>query len=363
MTKREIYLQALNNKKVEELVWAPNFDYWLSYNTKSGALQEKYKGLSRNDIVRSIDAYIWSRTSGVKSELDKTVKVDARELSNGDKILTYKTPVGEVYAKWVKTEDEFSSKFLKEHFIKKIGDVKIMRYIAEAAHYLPSYDQAQKSLDQVGDDGVSIITMSCVPALQFLKNDAGYQNGYYMLFDYENEVNEYIDVLFNKQLELAQWKVKSPGDVITTGDNMDASTLPPNLFIKYAVPYYQEIRKMAHDNNKLLQGHWCGRTSALLDLVPDCGLDIVEAVVTKPMDENMTIYQALDKLDGKVVMQGGIPAVMVCSDSCSMDDFKRYINEFIYPLKGRKGFILGMSDNVPPNADFKRVEMIAGLIK
>lgn len=363
MTKRERYLNALNNKKVDELVWAPNFDYWLSYKTKSVTLPEKYRGLSRNDIVRSIDAYIWSRTSGVITELDTTVKENVQTFNNGDMIMTYKTPVGEVSAKWVKTEDDFSSKFLKEHFVKKISDIKVMKYIAEAANYLGNYNQAQTSLEQVGDDGVSILNLICVPALQFLKNDAGYQNGYYMLFDYKNEVNEYIDVLFKKQLELAQLQVKSPGDVVATGDNMDAFTLPPNLFKEYAVPYYQELSKMAHDNNKLLEGHWCGRTAPLLDIVPDCGLDIVEAIVTKPMDETMTINQALEKLDGKVVMQGGIPAVMVCRVGCSMDDFKKYIDDVIYPLKGKSGFILGMSDNVPPNADFERVEIIAELIK
>jgi hypothetical protein len=38
------------------------------------------------------------------------------------------------------------------------------------------------------------------------------------------------------------------------------------------------------------------------------------------------------------------------------------MEETIVPLRGRKGFILGMSDNVPPNADFARVERVAALI-
>ena len=363
MTKRERYIKALNNEKVDELVWAPNFDYWRGYNTRAGTLPEKYKGMSRNDIVRSIGAYIWSRTSGVKTELDKTVKLTVNRFDNGDEIMAYETPVGEVSAKWIKTEDDFSSKFLKEHFVKNIDDVKVMKYISEATNYLPNYTDAQKSLEQVGDDGVSILILPCVPALQFLKNEAGYESGFYMWFDNKNLVNEYIDVLFAKQMELAQVQVKSPGDVVATDDNMDAATLPPELFKEYAIPYYRELSKLAHDNNKLLEAHWCGRTSILLGLLPGSGVDVVEAVSTIPMDETMTIHQALEKLDGKVVMQGGIPAVMVCHEGCSIDDFKRYVNDIICPLKGKKSFILGMSDNVPPNADFERIEMIASLIK
>ena len=32
MTKRDIYLKALRNEKVDQLVWVPNFDYWLHVN-------------------------------------------------------------------------------------------------------------------------------------------------------------------------------------------------------------------------------------------------------------------------------------------------------------------------------------------
>ncbi len=42
MIKRQRYLKALNNKKTDELVWAPNFDYWFDYNRSAGRLPEKY---------------------------------------------------------------------------------------------------------------------------------------------------------------------------------------------------------------------------------------------------------------------------------------------------------------------------------
>ena len=72
---------------------------------------------------------------------------------------------------------------------------------------------------------------------------------------------------------------------------------------------------------------------------------------------------ALDLLQGKVVLQGGLPSVLVCEEGGSFEDFERYVNEVILPLRERNSFILGMSDNVPPNADFSRVEMVAEIIK
>jgi pSer/pThr/pTyr-binding forkhead associated (FHA) protein len=73
MTKRERYLRALRNQAVDELVWAPNFDYWLRVNTAEQTLPEKYRGLSRNDIVRAVGGYIWNRSSGHRTVIDKSV--------------------------------------------------------------------------------------------------------------------------------------------------------------------------------------------------------------------------------------------------------------------------------------------------
>ena len=66
---------------------------------------------------------------------------------------------------------------------------------------------------------------------------------------------------------------------------------------------------------------------------------------------------------GALVLQGGIPSVLVCKEGGSLQDFETYITETVLPLRDRKGFILGMSDNVPPNADFSRVQAVSALIQ
>ena len=76
-----------------------------------------------------------------------------------------------------------------------------------------------------------------------------------------------------------------------------------------------------------------------------------------------SLLPALDMLKGEVVLQGGIPSVLVCKEGGTREDFGKYMKEIIRPLKRKKGFILGMSDNVPPNADFWRIERVAELIE
>jgi hypothetical protein len=360
MTKRERYLKALNNEKVDKLVWAPNFDYWLHVNRAEGTLPEKYRDMSRNDIVRAVDGHIWNRVTGHKVMMDNNVKQVWR--TEGDNTIhEFDTSLGTIREVYCKTEGEYRSKALKEHFIKDLDSLRIMKYVVEATYYEPDYQPVYDALKETGDDGIVLHQVFCVPFIQFTKTDAGYLNGYYLWMDYRDEVDSLIDLYFQKFLEGFRILSGGPADVIATGDNMDGTMINPEIFREYAVPFYQEVKKITAARGKILQGHWCGRTQNLLHLVPGCGLDSVEAIVTKPMAD-IELSEALDILKGEVVLQGGIPSVIVCKEGADNKEFEKYIENVILPLKERKGFILGMSDNVPPNADFSRVEAIAEFI-
>jgi hypothetical protein len=360
MTKRQRYLKALRNETVDELVWAPNFDYWLQVNTAEGTVPPQYVGLSRNDIVRAIGGYLWNRASAFKTVLDPCVHTEWTE--EGDvQIHWYHTPIGSIRAGWYPTEGIHRSRFVGEHYVKDIESLRVMRYVAEATHYEPDYAPAEQALAETGDDGIVVTGGFCVPFIEFAKNNAGYGRAFYLWADFREEVDRLIGVWFDRFLEGFRVLAEGPGDVVATGDNMDEWTLPPRLFREYAIPFYQEVARITRAHSKVFEGHWCGRTQHLLPLVPGCGLDCVEAIVTEPM-ASVSLAEALDMLGGTVVLQGGIPSVLACEEGCSSEVFDRYIEETIIPLRRRRGFILGMSDNVPPNADFARVERVARLI-
>lgn len=360
LTKRERFLKALRNEKLDDLVWAPNFDYWLQVNTAEGTVPERYAGMSRNDIVRAIGGCIWNRAGGLRTILDGRVKEIVRQES-GAIICEYETPLGSIRQVHLRSEGDHRSMYLAEHFVKDLDSLEVMKYIVEAAHYEADYEPTVRALAETGDDGIVLTGYACVPFIQFAKTDAGYLTAYYMWTDHREEVDSLIDAYFRKFLEACRILADGPADVIATGDNMDGFMVPPPIFREYAVPFYREAKKITSAKGKIFQGHWCGRTQNLLDQVPGCGLDVVEAIVTRPMAD-IGLPEALDLLRGEVVLQGGIPSVLVCEEGGTREDFEDYIRAEVLPLKGRRGFVLGMADNVPPNADFSRVEAVAGLI-
>lgn len=361
MTKREKYLSVLRNEEIGELVWAPNFDYWYNVNQAEGTIPEKYTGMSRSEIVRAVGGSIWHRCSCCISMYDLSVKTKSYKTKKGDHVTEISTPVGSVRCVQSNTEGIHRAKAVTEHFIKDIDDIKVMKYIAEATTYIPQPDIVEDALKKVGDDGIALTQTECVPFIRFAKSDAGYANAFYIWVDYRDKVDELIKIYEKKALEIYTIAAQSRLDIVESGDNMDGVMISPSLFEEYALPFYAKVKDILKSYSKPFEVHWCGRTENLIKYLPDSGVDILEAAVSKPM-ANITLSEILDTLDGRVVFQGGIPSVLMCEEGCSYDSFIQYMYETVMPLAGRRGFILGMSDNVPPNADFRRVEVVSKII-
>lgn len=359
MTRKEAYLKALRGEQTDQLVWAPNIDWWHGVNTEHNTIPEEYKGLSCDDLIRKVGGTIWRRCSSYRTG---TRGIKSESETKGNK--TYSktiTPVGELNTVHVQASEMSGAWFLKEHPVKTVDDLKPLLYTIEATYYEPNYAPALKTLEQIGADGICLTYIPCVPYIQFAKNDVGYNNAFYLMADYPEEVAKVFEAYHRKNLELVRIVADSPLEVITNGDNMDYWTCPPKAFLKHAVPYYKDVAKILHAQGKISKGHWCGRCEALLPYVPDCGLDVIEAILPKPMSK-LDMEEAMDVCQGKVALQGGVPSVFMCKEGGTRENLKNYIIDLLERIGHRPGFVLGMSDNVPANADFHRVKLISDLV-
>ena len=361
MTKRENYTRILNKQKADVTVWAPNFDHWLGVNRANNTVPVEYAGLERNDIVRKAGASIWARKGIIRADWPNVNIIRQEEPGNFIRTI-YETPVGTVETLHKYASDLTRALFLKEHRIKNREDIGIVKFIVEDTVYTLDPQPFLDSEREVGEDGISLVSLPvCVPYIQFGKNDAGWENGIYLWHDYTEEVEDLMEAYRRKSEEAARLIAAGPALVVNSDDNMDQWTTPPSIFKKYAVPYYRSIAKILHGGGKLLQVHWCGRTQDLLPLVPETGIDVVEAVTVKPMAD-LTIPEALDKVGENVVIQGGIPSIMMCPQGCTRDELAAYVKDLLGQVPLGYRYVVGMSDNVPPDADFYRVRMISDIV-
>lgn len=361
MTRRERYLTILGKGRADGLTWAPNFDHWLGVNTANGTVPAKYGGLSRNDIVRSVGATIWARAGMLRA--DRPNVRERREEEPGEWVrTTYETPVGSVQTLHRYASDLTRALFLTEHVVKRVEDVRVVEFMVRDTSYSLDSKPFLECEQQVGEDGISLASMPfCVPFIQFGKTDVGWADAYYLWNDYPIEVEALLEAYTDKAVEAAEVLSCGPGVLIQSGDNMDELTMPPFLFERYAVPYYRRISEILHRGGKLFQVHWCGRTKSLLPLVAGTGIDVIEAIATVPMTD-LSVTDAIGVLRGQVVVQGGIPSVLMCEQGGSRDDLIRYVEDLLNRVPIGEWFVLGMGDNVPPDADFERVQMISDLV-
>ena len=358
-TRKQAYLDALRGQQNDRLVWAPNFDWWYSINTNRGTVPDPYRGLSCNGIIRAVRATIWRRVGVLQTHVDGVTTTTHQE--DGVRTTVTHTPVGDLQTKRVQASDFSNAWFLKEHAVKTLDDLAPLSYLIEATHYEPNYAPAIDTLREVGDDGVVLTCLPPVPYIQFAKTDVGYENAFYLMQDYPERVERIFKLYQDKFLEAYRVAAASPLELISNGDNMDCWTCPPKMFERHAIPYYHGVREIVHAAGKICQGHWCGRAEDLLHLVPDCGLDVIEAITPKPMTE-LDIEEALDICQGKVVIQGGLPSVLMCHEGGTRDRLRAYLEDLLERVGHRPGFILGMGDNVPANADFHRVAMVSRMV-
>lgn len=361
MTRRDRYMTILRKGKADSIIWAPNFDHWLNVNRANGTLPEEYVGMSRNDIVRATGATIWARVNIVHVEYPN-VQVRQEEEPGVYIRRTYQTPVGEVQTLHCYATDLTHALFLKEHMIKRVEDIEVVKFMAADARYTLDPQPFYECEQEVGDDGISLVSLPiCVPFIQFGKTDAGWVQGLYLWHDYRHQVEELLEVYTDRLIEVAKLLAQGPAKVIQSGDNMDELTMPPHIFRQYAIPYYRRIADILHSAGKIFEVHWCGHTKRLLPLAVGTGIDVIEAVVTVPMTD-LTVQEALASVEGKIVLQGGVPAIFMCPQGGTRDDLRRYIEDLLARVPIGEKFVLGMGDNVPPDADFGRVKMISDIV-
>ncbi|MFC1716156.1 uroporphyrinogen decarboxylase family protein [Candidatus Poribacteria bacterium] len=361
MTNRERMLLGLSGGQPDRIAWAPNFDWWLGVNTRMDALPEGLKGLSRNDIVRKVGAAIWARAGAISSKGSEEIKTEKH--TEGDKTYTtYETPVGTVSIMQQVANEWTRAVFLKEHMVKRVEDLKVIRFMVENTTYYPTYENFVKADEDVGDDGIALYSGApSVPMIQLMKTYIGWVDGLYMLHDHTKEMEKTADVMTQKAIEAYQLLADSPAQVLECGDNLDERTFSPRLFERYGLPYYRQMSAILHAKGKTYKSHACGWIKHLLPMIKDSGLDAVEAFAISPMND-LTTKEAREILDGQVSIMSGIPSVIMSHMNMNDEDFREYVLRLLDDIQPGDGFVLGMADNVPANADFERVSMISQIV-
>ncbi|MHB9091662.1 MAG: uroporphyrinogen decarboxylase family protein, partial [Chloroflexota bacterium] len=278
---------------------------------------------------------------------------------------TFVTPYGEVTYGQITSdymEGRSESGLPLEHPIKKREDYKVWEYVTEHTYYEPTYDAYMQYEQQVGNEGYPMVSAGDCPFHHIQLRLVGYNDVYFHLMDYQNELDSLVKVMTDVERERL-WPVvaESPARLILHGMHFDSQMTPPKLFTQYITPYYEQFTALMHAKNKRVTWHADDDSAAILEVSRDAGFDMAECFCTAPM-VSVTLEEARRVFGKQCIIWGGIPSI-VLEDTFPEDEFREYVKDVIRTIAPGDAMILGVADNVMPRSIIERVEYISDAIE
>ena len=394
LTHRERLLKVAKGEMVDKIPWVPRIDLWHNAHQLAGTLPEKYRSLKVEEIHRKegwplhkiVPEYlkpekpedIIHRALGLyrlkeypfdfEFSSDVDIKVEYEEdVDESMTHLEYHTPVGMVSVRHGITGEMKKSgasiTWVKEAAIKGPEDYRVLAHIFGNLKLKPAYEHFAKWKKSVGEDGIAVgqsLGIACSSPMHFIqKMLIGATEFYYHYNDYQKEMRELAEALENTYDQLISILADSPADAILWSANVDDMVTYPDYFKKEILPWCQKASEAIRSRGILMVMHPDGENRGLMDLIPECGMDIADAVTPYPMTK-VTIDEYYDRWcrPDKLTIHGGIPEIMLLEESTSWQDLEAYLDHMFKVISPGKRLIASIGDTSPPNTEFERLVYI-----
>jgi hypothetical protein len=246
--------------------------------------------------------------------------------------------------------------------LKRREDYAVVEYILEHTQLIPTYDEYLAYEEQVGDDGYPLVHCGDCAFHHWMRALVGYEQAYFHLNDYPNEVERLLAFMTQRDNSVV-WDLiaESPARLILHGVHFSSQMTPPPMFQEYITPYYQELSALLRARDKVVVLHGDNDTRHILRHIEQAGYGMVECLATEPLVET-TLSEVRSAWGNRVIIWGGVPSVIL-EDHYTNEQFETYMQELFRTIAPGDAFILGVADNVMPEADIERIRRITEMVE
>jgi len=274
-----------------------------------------------------------------------------------------RAPAGEVrihlYQSAQMSRDGISLPFVKSYPIRSPADLEAVAQVFEHLEVIPTPHRYAAFQERVGARGLAVASgvITASPLHLILHDLMAMDRFYYLYADAREALYKLaarLEPFFTAALEAV---AACSAEAVFWGANYDQDLTWPAFFEQEIAPWLQRVSQRLHWAGKYLLTHTDGENQALLPLYPACGFDVAESVCPAPMTR-CTLAQVRQGMGPKTAVWGGIPSVALLEESMSEAQFEGYLDEVFGALGSGERLILGVSDNVPPDASLARLGRI-----
>ena len=154
-----------------------------------------------------------------------------------------------------------------EHLIKGPEDYAVIEWIYEHTKLTP-LDEEYRAFDmECGDDGIPQANTPWTPANYLLGQLIGYNQAFYHLYDYPQQVERLLRVMTDQYWDIHRVCAESPALIVSHGAHFHSQMTPPPIFREYMLPYLREVSAYYHAHGKLLQFHGDADVTGLEEMI------------------------------------------------------------------------------------------------
>lgn len=372
MTLRQEVLKTFSKEEVHDIVFSPRLYYWYLRNkiyskrrkNYSMTIPHQYYGKSQLDIYRELRISpryseetlylpLYNRIIDPNSNIDISRETGSKK---GESIIIHKTPLGKL--KQVESIGGGLGGHITEYPIKNLADIKSMQYILENTNVSFSINNFQLADKQFGDICVTSTYLLKSPYQKLVTEYMGFTRTILFLKRYPSQVENFMKFLEDWDDQMYNQISNSPIQIVNFGENLDSNLSPPHYFEKYLIPYYEKRVNQLHRKGKYCHIHIDGSLRDFLPYFEYLPFDGFEALTAKPQGD-VSLEDLKDAIGNKILLDG-IPSILFLPEYS--DDYLKEYTQKVLELFS-PNLILGVSDELSPNGDIRKIEKISEIVK
>jgi hypothetical protein len=270
------------------------------------------------------------------------------------------TPAGDLTETW-KWSALTVSEAPIEYLVKSERDLPAYRWYYEHLRFEPDLALAERRRDLVEDIGIVLCYTPRSPFMRMVAIDAGIETVVTLFMNAQDALEGALAIM-KKALDAAvEITVQGPADVIMIPENLSSEVVGTTFFESYMKEYQSDWVRRIHAAGKYSTMHMDGTLRGLLRQEAEIGFTFIEAMTPAPAGD-LPIEEWEAYLSGTdVIAWGGLPGACFVDDG-SDADFDAFVIRVLETMTRQPRYVLGVADQVPPDASESRVRRVRGLV-
>ena len=351
---RDRILNVLQGRAPDFVPWFGDLDYWISSMRKRGTLPEEYAGDGYFKLHRDLGVGFYLQGYFPYDTAYEGVEIEEKQ--EGDVFRrTLRTPVGSLTSEMRYLPDTFSWAHV-HHLLKGIDDLPAYLYLVEHTTFAPNYTEAARRKGLVGDNGVVLCYLPRSPFMELVTDVAGLENLVFLMADWPEETTRLLEAMEIQADLAAEIALASPAECLMIPENLSSEMVGADYYLRFLRPYEKKWTDRIRAAGKFSFIHMDGTLQGLIRLVAESGFDVLEALTPLPSGD-MSWAEIAEAVPSGPILWGGLPGVLF-TPHVSDEEFEAHLEGILETMRTSRRFVLGVADQVPPDAIWSRVAKI-----